>query len=64
MYVTQKAFDPVHCLQKSNSLNNINCEQDTGEMTNYNLYLFVVVFQGTCERVEQAGPSTSFVTGE
>ena len=30
MYVTQKAFDPVHCLQKSNLLNNINnCEQDT-----------------------------------
>ena len=30
-------------------------------MTNY---LIIVVFQGTCERAEQAGPSTSFVTGE
>ena len=47
MYVTQKAFDPVHCLQKSNSLmNNINCEQDTGEMTNYLLLYFKVHVKG------------------
>ena len=38
-----KAFDPVHCLQKSNSFNNISCEhQDTGEMTNYLLLYFKV----------------------
>ena len=46
MYVTQKAFDPVHCLQKSNSLNNINCGQDTGEMTNYLLLYFKVHLEG------------------
>ena len=42
----KKAFDPVLCLPKSNSLNNINCEQDTGEMTNYFLLYFKVHLEG------------------
>ena len=42
----QEAFDPVHCLPKSNSLNNINCEQDTGKMTNYLLLYFKVHLEG------------------
>ena len=37
--------------------------QDTGVVT-YNKLNFVVVFQGPSGRVEQAGTSTSLVTGE
>ena len=61
--VDKKAFDAVYCLQdwKSNFTENIGSMQDTGVVT-YNI--FVVVFQGPSGRVEQAGTSTSFVTGE
>ena len=61
----KKAFDAVYCLQdwKSNFTENIGSMQDTGVVT-YNKLNFVVVFQGPSGRVEQAGTSTSFVTGE
>ena len=63
--VDKKAFDAVYCLQdwKSNFTENIGSMQDTGVVT-YNKLNFVVVFQGPSGRVEQAGTSTSFVTGE
>ena len=47
--------------EKATSLKNIGSMQDTVVVT-YNI--FVVVFQGPSGRVEQAGTSTSFVTGE
>ena len=47
--------------EKATSLKNISNMQDTGVVT-YNV--FVVVFQGPSGRVEQAGTSTRFVTGE
>ena len=49
--------------EKATSLKNIGSMQDTGVVT-YNKLNFVVVFQGPSGRVEQAGTSTSFVTGE
>lgn len=47
--------------EKTTSLKNIGSIQDTGVVT-YNI--FVLVFQGRSGRVEQAGTSTSLVTGE
>ena len=47
--------------ENATSLKNIGSMQDTGVVT-YNI--FVVVFQGPSGRAEQAGTSTSFVTGE
>ena len=49
--------------EKATSLKNIFNMQDTGVVT-YNKLNFVVVFQGPSGRAEQAGTSTSFVTGE
>ena len=49
--------------EKATSLKNISSMQDTGVVT-YNRLNFVVVFQGPSGRVEQAGTSTSLVTGE
>ena len=47
--------------EKATSLKNIGRMQDTG-LVAYNI--FVVVFQGSSGSAEQAGTSTSFVTGE
>ena len=47
--------------EKATSLKNISSMQDTGVVT---CNIFVVVFQGASGRAEQAGTSTSFVTGE
>ena len=49
--------------EKATSLKNISSMQDTVVVT-YNRLNFVVVFQGPSGRVEQAGTSTSLVTGE
>ena len=49
--------------EKATSLKNIGSMQDTGVVT-YDKLNFVVVFQGPSGRAEQAGTSTSFVTGE
>ena len=50
----KKHFDPVHCLQKSNLFNNISCEQDTGEMTNYYLLLYFKVHLKGLSKMAQA----------
>ena len=47
--------------EKTTSLKNIGSIQDTGVVTHN---IFVLVFQGRSGRVEQAGTSTNFVTGE
>lgn len=47
--------------EKATSLKNIGSIQDTGVVT-YDI--FFLVFQGRSGRVEQAGTSTNFVTGE
>ena len=49
--------------EKAASLKTFGSMQDTGVVT-YNKLNFVVVFQGPSGRIEQAGTSTSFVTGE
>ena len=51
----------ISCSLLSASLKNIGSIPDTGVVT-YNI--FVLVFQGRSGRVEQAGTSTSLVTGE
>ena len=49
--------------EKATLLKNIGSMQDTRVVT-YGKLNFVVVFQGPSGRIEQAGTSTSFVTGE